>query len=146
MNIRNAHPTPFANARWLAALLALPLGIALISPAQAQTGAPPIATTSAGIPCDPCVPPAVREQAILEKARTAGIAAKAMPEAAADRLRARFDAADQRKVGRLTRAEAIAGGFGFIEQHFAQIDRSGRGEVTFEDLKAFLQARGAKLE
>lgn len=146
MNIRNVHDFGFARMQRISAVLTMPLAFAAANTALAQTTAPPVAVISTGKNCDPCVPPAVREQAVHEEARTAVITAKSVPEAAANRLRARFDAADQRKVGRLTRAEAVTGGFGFIDQNFERIDRAGRGEVSFEDLKVFLQTRGAKLD
>jgi hypothetical protein len=106
----------------------------------------PVATTSTGTNCDPCVPPSVRKQAELENAGTADAPARSMAGSTSDRLRARFEAADLRKTGRITRTEAAAGGFGFIAQHFEAIDRQGRGEVSFEEVKAFLVARGARLE
>ncbi len=60
------------------------------------------------------------------------------------RLRASFDAADTAHAGTLTRAQAQAGGFGFIAQHFDAIDTRHAGAVSFDDLKRYLQLRDAR--
>ncbi len=96
---------------------------------------------SEGVMCDPCVPATVRQ-----KVQAQPVAATPLPEAVASRLKERFDASDLNRGGMLTRAQAEAGGFGFIAQNFDAMDRRKVGAVTFEDVKAFLKARGAKLE
>lgn len=107
--------------------------------AYSQTAAQPIFESQN---CDPCVPAAVRQKAMA----AAPLAAQSLPEAVTQRLKARFDLADVNRAGALTRSQAEAGGFGFIAQNFDAIDRRKAGAVTFDDVKSFLVARGAKLD
>ncbi|MBL8518957.1 MAG: EF-hand domain-containing protein [Betaproteobacteria bacterium] len=107
--------------------------------ATAQVTPPPVFETQ---PCDPCVPESVRQKAMA----ATPLPTQSVAEAVTRRLKARFDAADANRTGALTRAQAEAGGFGFIAQNFEAIDRKRAGAVTFEDVKGFLLARGAKLD
>ena len=91
--------------------------------------------------CDPCVPPALRNQPVPKRASAAGPALRSEVE---QRLRAPFDAAAREGV--LTREQAAAAGLGFIVRNFGAIDRAGRGSIRFEDYKAFLKERGAALD
>lgn len=94
-----------------------------------------------GVKCDPCVPATVRE-----KLQAQAVVATTLPKAVTSRLKERFDAADVNRSGTLTRAQAEAGGFGFIAQNFDAIDRRKAGAVTFEEVKGFLRTRGATLD
>jgi hypothetical protein len=87
------------------------------------------------------VPASVRQKALA----AAPLPAQTLPEAVTQRLKARFDAADVNRTGMLTRAQAEAGGFGFIALNFDAMDRRKVGAVTFEDVAVFLKSRGAKL-
>ena len=127
--------TKTMNANIRSSVLAITLGIAsTLSHGQAPA-------VSEGVMCDPCVPATVQK-----KLQAQPVAASTLPEAVASRLKERFDAADLNRSGTLTRAQAEAGGFGFIAQNFDAMDRRKVGAVTFEDVKGFLKARGAKLE
>lgn len=107
--------------------------------ASAQVALPPVFEAQN---CDPCVPASVRQKAIA----AAPLPAQTLPEAVTQRLKARFDAADVNRTGTLTRAQAEAGGFGFIALNFDAMDRRKVGAVTFDDVAMFLRSRGAKLE
>ena len=61
------------------------------------------------------------------------------------KLRESFDAADVARTGALTREQARAAGLGVVANNFERIDRAGKGTVTFEDVKRYLRARGARL-
>ncbi|HEY8050892.1 MAG TPA: EF-hand domain-containing protein [Ramlibacter sp.] len=89
---------------------------------------------------DPWVPPAVREQA-RPAPETRGSALHAQVEA---KLRKRFDAADTQGQGSITHEQARAAHLGFIAGHFDDIDEAHTGRITFEDVKRFLRARGAR--
>jgi hypothetical protein len=89
---------------------------------------------------DPWVPPAVREQ-VRPAAPTHGSALRAQVER---KLRDRFDAADARREGSITREQARAARLGFVDEHFDAIDEARKGRVTFEDVKRYLRARGAR--
>ena len=91
---------------------------------------------------DPWLPPQLRKLARPPEETPRGAALRAEVEA---RLRANFEAAAGAS-GTLTRAQARAGGLGFVAQNFAAIDRSGRGAVSFDDYKRFLKERGAALD
>lgn len=106
---------------------------------SAQVSPPPVFEAQN---CDPCVPASVRQKALA----SAPMPAQTLPEAVTQRLKARFDAADVNRTGTLTRTQAEAGGFGLVTLHFDAIDRKGRGAVSFDDIRTFLRARGAKLE
>ena len=93
---------------------------------------------------DPGVPPpATREAAAAEnRARPASVGATLQADAERH-LRASFDAADSAHRGTLSRAEAQAGGFGWIANHFDAIDTRHAGRVSFDDVRAYLKARDA---
>ncbi|MDX2217423.1 MAG: hypothetical protein SF172_00165 [Burkholderiales bacterium] len=112
--------------------------VAMTAAASAQVSPPPVFEAQN---CDPCVPASVRQKALA----AAPLPAQTLPEAVTQRLKARFDAADVNRSGTLTRAQAEAGGFGFIALNFEAMDRRKAGAVTFEDLTLFLSSRGAKL-
>lgn len=54
-------------------------------------------------------------------------------------LRLRFDEADLDKSGKLTEEEARRANFGFVAAHFALIDTSKRGTVSFDEVIKFMQ-------
>uniref|UniRef100_UPI003BEEBB46 EF-hand domain-containing protein n=1 Tax=Burkholderia arboris TaxID=488730 RepID=UPI003BEEBB46 len=56
-------------------------------------------------------------------------------------MKQRFDAAADPVTHRLTAAGATRSGWGYVADHFKEIDRSGKGSVTFDDLEQFLRAR-----
>jgi hypothetical protein len=89
---------------------------------------------------DPWVPPTLRKAVPRQPAE--GTALKAQVER---KLRASFDAADVAGAGSLTREQASAAGLGFVVKNFDQIDATGAGRVTFDDLKRYLRAQGADL-
>lgn len=56
-------------------------------------------------------------------------------------LHRRFDAAADPRTHLLTQQAARQHGWGYIADHFQQIDRSGTGAISFDDFKAYLQSR-----
>jgi hypothetical protein len=105
----------------------------------AQTPANPPAIVS-GPMVDPWVPPELRHPAPTQPAQGAELRAQV-----ARKLKADFDAAAG-TTGTLTQAQAKAAGLGFIARHFGEIDQGNSGIVHFDDLKRFLQRRGAQLD
>ena len=89
---------------------------------------------------DPSVPPELRNA--KPAPATHGTALQAQVER---KLRESFDAADVARAGALTREQAQAAGLGVVANNFDRIDTAKTGKVTFEDLKKYLRARGAKL-
>jgi hypothetical protein len=90
---------------------------------------------------DPGKPPAAAQQAAQAENRTRPASVGATLDADAERhLRASFDAADTAHRGTLTRAQAQAGGFGWIANHFDAIDTQHAGRVSFDDVKRYLDA------
>ncbi|WP_284615262.1 EF-hand domain-containing protein [Aquabacterium humicola] len=85
---------------------------------------------------DPWVAPEARIRSPDAPAAGAALDAQALAK-----LKRRFDAADAQRSGALTRAQAERAGLGFVARHFEQIDRSGRGAVSFDDLKRYLAER-----
>lgn len=91
---------------------------------------------------DPGKPPASAQQAAQAEARTRPASVGATLDADAERLlRASFEAADIAHRGTLSRAEAQAGGFGWIANHFEAIDTRHAGRVSFDDVKRYLGSR-----
>ena len=92
---------------------------------------------------DPWVPPPVRAQAQAEgrSEPTRGAALAAQVER---KLRRRFEAADAAGSGRITREQARAAGLGRIADDFERIDAAGSGSVSFDEVKRYLRARGAR--
>ena len=89
---------------------------------------------------DPGRPPAAAQA--QARTRPASVGATLDSDAMAH-LRASFDAADTAHRGTLSRAEAQAGGFGWIANHFDAIDTRHAGRVSFDDVRAYLKARDA---
>jgi hypothetical protein len=58
-------------------------------------------------------------------------------------LKADFDAAADPKTRLLTPSAAKAAGWGFIFDHFSQIDRDKDGSVSLKDITAYLMERNA---
>ena len=106
-----------------------------------------VATLAQAAPrLDPAAPPKVVQDAAQAETRQRPASVGAGLQSDAERhLRASFDAADTAHRGTLTRAQAQAGGFGFIAQHFDAIDARHAGAVSFDDLKRYLRAQGANL-
>ena len=93
---------------------------------------------------DPGRPPAAAQEAARAETRTRPASVGATLDADAERLlRASFDAADGAHRGTLSKAEAQAGGFGWIAQHFEAIDTRHAGRVSFDDVKRYLGSRSA---
>jgi len=111
-----------------------PLALCMAMPCGAAA-----ADAAAQVPMrDPWVPPAARQAA--SAASTHGAALNSQVER---KLRSSFDAADADHDGSLTLAEARAGGFGMVAEHFERIDTRRSGRVSFEDVKRYLRGRGA---
>lgn len=86
---------------------------------------------------DPYVPPAARQPAVGTE--TSGDALRAQ---VARKLQAQFNDAAQRN-GTLTQAQARAAGLGYVANHFRQIDASGSGRVSFNDVTRYMDAQRA---
>lgn len=119
----------------VSALLGLPLCMAAPTHAQDQ----PKAVMETPM-LDPWVPPGTIKKSTMA-APTQGAS---LAEQVERKLRAGFDAADVARAGTLTRAQAEAGGLGYIAKNFDAIDRNKTGSVRFEDVKAYLDERSAK--
>lgn len=85
---------------------------------------------------DPAVPDALRQT--HPAAPTEGAALRAQVEA---KLHARFEAADTRADGHISRAQAEAAGLGYVAGHFDEIDTAGHGSVSWAQVRAWLDAR-----
>ena len=93
---------------------------------------------------DPGKPPAAAQQAAQAEVRTRPASVGATLDSDSERLlRASFDAADSAHQGSLSRAQAQAGGFGWIASHFDAIDTRRAGRVSFDDVKRYLAAARA---
>jgi hypothetical protein len=94
---------------------------------------------------DPGVPPQATRDAAHAQNRVRPASVGAVLQSDAERhLRESFDAADTAHAGTLTRAQAQAGGFGWIANHFDQIDTAHSGRVSFDDVKRYLRLRDAQ--
>jgi hypothetical protein len=90
------------------------------------------------LPQQPYVP---KEQRIPSREPPAS--GEALHAQVAQKLRERFDAADADHSGTLTQQEAQRAGLGYVSENFAAIDTSHRGEVSFEQVQAWLDKRAA---
>jgi hypothetical protein len=105
----------------------------------AQTPSNPPATML-GPMVDPWVPPELRHPTPTRPSQGAELHAQV-----ARKLKADFDAAAGAS-GTLTQMQAKAAGLGLVARHFGEIDQTNSGFVRFEDVKRFLQQRGAQLD
>jgi len=104
-----------------------------------------LATAAGAAPLrDPAQPPSAVQRAAQaqNRVRPASVGATLDTEAESH-LRASFDAADTAHRGTLSRAEAQAGGFGWIANHFDAIDTRHAGRVSFDDVRRYLKSRDA---
>ncbi|MEP7155374.1 MAG: EF-hand domain-containing protein [Betaproteobacteria bacterium] len=124
-----------AAGRWLLLPCALlTLSVQAVEPAR-------VVTDSNTAMQDPWVPPALRNAPAATP--TQGAELRAQVEA---KLKDRFQMADTKSTGTLTREQAQAAGLGFVVKHFDQIDVQKTGAVKFDDIKVFLRERGARLD
>ncbi|SHG66470.1 EF-hand domain-containing protein [Massilia sp. CF038] len=85
----------------------------------------------------PYLPPELRTPAPSKPA-----SGQALHNEAMAKLKQRFDQADLDADRSITREEAKRAGLGFIDANFDDIDVSGRGKVSFDDVRKFLAQRG----
>jgi hypothetical protein len=91
---------------------------------------------------DPGKPPLAQQQAAQAENRVRPASVGATLDADSQRLlRASFDAADSAHRGTLTREEAQAGGFGWVTNHFDEIDTARLGRVSFDDVARYYKSR-----
>lgn len=65
---------------------------------------------------------------------------EAMQKAVDERLKSRFEAASG-SSSKLTAQQAKDAGWGFIADHFAEIDRDRTGFITFSDISRYMAVR-----
>lgn len=113
------------------------------APAWAQQAAPADPQAAQAAPpalplqrMDPYLPPSKRKPS-----STPGATGQDLQLQALARLHQKFVEADIDVSGTLTAEEAQRGGMGFVAAHFAEIDKAGSGEVSFEDLRKYLALR-----
>ncbi|VWC62289.1 EF-hand domain-containing protein [Burkholderia lata] len=58
-----------------------------------------------------------------------------------DRLKRRFDAAADPSTHLLSAERATAVGWGYVVDHFKEIDPSGKGSISYDDFERFLRAK-----
>jgi hypothetical protein len=101
-----------------------------------------VASAQAAPHLDPGKPPLAQRQAAQAENRVRPASVGAALDADSQRLlRASFDAADTARRGTLTRAEAQAGGFGWVTNHFDEIDTARAGRVTFDEVARYYRSR-----
>ncbi|WP_395699214.1 EF-hand domain-containing protein [Aquabacterium sp.] len=108
--------------------------LVLLLPATLHAADPPAPRRA-----DPWVPPAARIRSA--EPPTSGAALQAQ---VTDTLRRRFDAADPRGYGAISRAQAERAGLGFVSRHFERIDTQGSGSVSFDELQRYLAKSAAE--
>jgi hypothetical protein len=97
--------------------------------------APAVVRSSPAYP-EPYVPPGLRKPLRDYSSGPILLRYQAM-----QKLKKRFDEADQDGSGMLTRDEARKAGLGFVDKNFEHIDTGQKGKVSFDDLKAYLIQR-----
>ncbi|QND51600.1 hypothetical protein HB779_06575 [Phyllobacterium sp. 628] len=102
-------------------VLLLAIGIMLASPAYAYDDLP--------------VPPPAPAGTVLKPLTNESIQTE-LDQRLADRFRTAAGSSSQ-----LTAQQAKDSGWGFISDHFAQIDKGHQGYVTFKQIQAFIDAR-----
>ncbi|MYM23049.1 EF-hand domain-containing protein [Duganella sp. FT135W] len=101
-----------------------------------EPAAPAAAVRSTPAYPDPYVPPAMRKPMRDYSSGPTLLRYQAM-----QKLKKRFDEADQDGNGMLTRDEARKAGLGFVEKNFDHIDTGQKGSISFDDLKSYLIQR-----
>ncbi|WP_156876872.1 EF-hand domain-containing protein [Paludibacterium yongneupense] len=127
-----------ASAALLTALLTVS------AQARDMEDAPPAPQTRQGMAQlgDPYVPPRVRASA--RSLLSSPASTLSLQDRALGKLKKKFDEADIDNSGRVSQARAAQAGFGYLADHFAEIDIPRRGSISFEQLKTFMRAKGAR--
>jgi hypothetical protein len=89
---------------------------------------------------DPWIPAGAKQAP--QKAASSGDALKIQVEA---KLRRQFDNADVAHTGAISVEQARKSGFGYVVNHFKEIDAAQHGTISFEDIKRHLRAKGAQI-
>lgn len=84
----------------------------------------------------PYLPPHLRSPAPQTPA-----SGQALKNEAMLKLQRRFEEADLDASGSVTRDEAKRAGLGFVDANFDEIDSTGRGKVSFDDVRKFMVQR-----
>ncbi|WP_229262706.1 EF-hand domain-containing protein [Duganella radicis] len=122
--------------------LAMLTVVMAMSQAGAQTPATdPVAPAPAAVRSTPAYPEPYLPPALRKPLRDATTGPVLLRYQAMQKLKKRFDDADLDGSGTLTRDEARKAGLGFIDKNFEHIDTYQRGNVSFDDLKAYLMQR-----
>lgn len=106
------------------------------APAADPAAPAPTAVRSSPAYPEPYLPPALRKPLRDYSSGPVLLRYQAM-----QKLKKRFDEADQDGSGMLTRDEARKAGLGFVDKNFEHIDTAQKGQVSFDDLKAYLVQR-----
>jgi hypothetical protein len=83
---------------------------------------------------DPYVPPAARKPSLAPP--TSGEALRQQVER---KLQRQFEAADTQGTGSITAEQARRAGWGYLVNHFEQIDTAHSGRVSFDQVKRYLR-------
>lgn len=100
-----------------------------------EPAAPPAVRSAPAYP-EPYLPPTLRKPLRDYSSSPVVLRYQTM-----QKLKKRFDEADQDGSGTLTREEARKAGLGFVDKNFDHIDTAQKGNVTFDDLKSYLIQR-----
>lgn len=100
-----------------------------------EAAAPPAVRSAPAYP-EPYLPPALRKPLRDYSSGPVLLRYQAM-----QKLKKRFDDADQDGNGTLSRDEARKAGLGFVDKNFDHIDTAQRGNISFDDLKTYLIQR-----
>ncbi|MBV8659614.1 MAG: EF-hand domain-containing protein [Burkholderiales bacterium] len=83
---------------------------------------------------DPYLPPVARQAKLASATTGDALHAQVMAK-----LQRQFMAADMVGSGTITAEQSKRGGMGFVAEHFKEIDVAGRGSVSFEQVRRYLQ-------
>jgi hypothetical protein len=89
---------------------------------------------------DPYLPPASRTPSTQPPSTGEALKAQVL-----QKLQRDFAKADVEHAGSITQAQADHAGLGLVARHFDKIDSKRAGRVTFDQVREYLQAQGARL-
>lgn len=132
------------NSRGVMALI-VTIGAVVCVPQWAQAGSDDGASAPDSGQSPARSPEQIHVQPGVPRSTQPALSGKALDAHVLTQLKQRFDAADTDHVGRINVDQARSAGWGYLVNHFGQIDKAGRGTVSFDEIANYMRGMGARM-
>ncbi|MCX4161812.1 MULTISPECIES: EF-hand domain-containing protein [Paraburkholderia] len=133
------------NSRGVWASIAM-IGAMVCVPQWAQAGSDDSAASAPDSAQSPArSPEQIHVQPGVPRSSQPALSGRALDAHVLTQLKQRFDAADTDHTGRISVDQARSAGWGYLVNHFGQIDKAGRGTVSFDEIANYMRGMGARM-